>query len=344
MKKLFIDISPGFYKTKLLTEISKEVEVFAVYTTDYDKSTRNADFLQGERPYGYIDLRGNRLQQWLRVLKTVLFGGFDEVIVGGYDSVTAWLPVLVSPKKRNSAIIESTFRDTKPGGLKTLLKKLFFKRISRAYVCGTPHEKLTRMFGFKGVCVIWKSVGLINRVQQPPYTERSLVKNFLFVGRLIEEKNLEWLIDRFAAHPKLHLSIVGFGPLEAELKQCVTTENINFVGAVNNKELSEWYQKSDVFILPSKSETWGLVIEEALNNGTPVMVSDAVGCADDLVLGQNTGVVFKSFDQSDFDAKIRKITDAKIYNSFRRTIASMDFEQREHSIVKAFVHPNHANH
>lgn len=337
MKKLFIDISPGFYKTKLLTEISKKIDVLVIYTTDYDKSTRNKDFMQGNKPYEYLDLKGSRIMQWLTIMKQVLFGGFDEVIVGGYDNFTTWLPVLVSVRKRNSVIIESTFRETKTQGIRAFLKKVFFKRVNRAYVCGSPHEKLTRMFGFKGECVRWNSVGLINRVPQPAYTERGSVSNFLFVGRLIEEKNLGWLIDRFAEHPELNLSIIGFGPLEQALKKKVKSPNITFVGAINNTELPKWYQEADVFILPSKSETWGLVVEEALNNGTPVMLSEAVGCADDLVQELATGVVFKGGDKADFDTKLKMITDVNTYNKYRKNISDMDFEQRERSIVEAFI-------
>lgn len=337
MKKLFIDISPGFYKTKLLTEISKKIDILVIYTTDYDKSTRNKDFMHGSKPYKYLDLKGSRLMQWLTIIKTVLFGKYDEIIVGGYDNVTTWLPVLFSPKKKNSAIIESTFRETKMKGIRAFLKKVFFKRISRAYVCGSPHEKLTRMFGFNGECVRWNSVGLINRVQQPVYSGRKSVRNFLFVGRLIEEKNLGWLIERFAEHPELHLCIIGFGPLEEELKNIVKSDNVTFVGAVNNKELPAWYQKADVFILPSKSETWGLVVEEALNNGTPVMLSEAVGCADDLVIKCGTGVVYKSDDIVDFEEKLSDVTDSKNYNRYRKNISFIDFNKRERSIIDAFL-------
>lgn len=337
MKKIFIDISPGFYKTKLLTEINKEIDVLVVYTTDYDKSTRNKDFLEGERPYAHHELKGNRLLQWLKIIKIVAFGNYDEVIVGGYNAISAWIPMFFSPRRKNAVIVESTFRETKAEGIRVFLKKLFFKRVSRAYVCGSPHEKLTRMFGFKGECIRWNSVGLINRVPQPAFAERACVKEFLFVGRLIEEKNLNWLIDRFANHPDLNLTIIGFGPLEDVLKKNVKSDNVTFVGAVNNTELLTWYQKADVFILPSKSETWGLVVEEALNNGTPVMLSHAVGCADDLVLKLGTGVVFKNEDITDFEAKLEMITNLTNYNRYRKIISDIDFEERERSIIDAFI-------
>ena len=67
--------------------------------------------------------------------------------------------------------------------------------------------------------------------------------------------------------------MVGFGRIEAQLK-AAAGKNIKFIGAVDNKDLPAVYRANDVFVLPSVSETWGLVVEEALNNGLPVLLSD----------------------------------------------------------------------
>ena len=335
--KLFIDVSPGFYKTKLFNELYRRIDIFVVYTSDYDNSSRNEDFLGGERHYKYTCLSGNKINQWLRILYFIFKYKSAEKIVGGYTSFSSWVPILFSKKRHNSVIVESTYRETKVSGYQVYLKRFFFSRVSKAYVCGTPHEKLTKLFGFKGKTVIWNSVGLINRAQNPTFEERMIVKRFLFVGRLIPVKNLPWLIERFSNHLDLELSIIGFGEESDYLKSIVKTPNIHFIGAVNNTELSYYYHKSDVFILPSLSETWGLVIEEALNNGLPVMVSDMVGCADDLVIRNEVGVVYKVNDILDFEDKLEYICNVKNNNVMRGRICEINFEEREKSIISAFL-------
>ena len=135
--------------------------------------------------------------------------------------------------------------------------------------------------------------------------------------------------------PNLHLDIIGFGPLEEELKS-IANKNITFLGAVNNKDLAKYYQNADVFILPSKSEVWGLVVEEALNNGTPVIVSDKVGCYYDLVTA-STGLVFKSENLESLQEQISKICSINFYNNLRRGISQLDFFKRAQNQVKAFV-------
>lgn len=336
MRKIFIGMSPGFYKKNLFSELNKKMSVLVVYTTDYDKSSRNTDFMKGNMDFPYVELKGGKIQQSIQLLKIVLFEKYDELIVGGYDSLFCWVPVLFSSKKKNAAMIESTIRETKMKGWRPMMKKMFFSRLARAYVCGTPHAQLTKAFGFKGENVFWHSVGLINTVPQPPFEARQKVKKFLFVGRLIKEKNLAWLIERFSHHPELELDIIGFGSLERELKSKVVTPNIHFIGAVDNEKLSSYYRNSDVFILPSISETWGLVVEEALNNGTPVMLSHMVGCADDLVLSDQAGVVFKLNDVDDFEKKLAQMKTLSVYNEKRRFISTLDFNARRQMVINAF--------
>ena len=336
-KKIFVSVSPGFYKKNLFSELYKQIDIKVIYTTSYDESSRNKDFMQGDLSYPYVKLTGSTLKQLWKVIKIVCKQDFDEFIVGDYNSLCSWIHIFLSPKKKNSVIVESTFRETKTSGIRVWLKKFFFSRVSKAYVCGSPHAKLTRMFGFKGENIVWHSVGLFNCLPQPQFEYRNEVKKFLFVGRLIPEKNLKWLIRQFEKHEELELNIVGFGILENELKQRIKTKNIKLLGAVNNKDLPYYYREADVFILPSITETWGLVVEEALNNGTPVMTSHMVGCADDLVIPGKTGIVFELDNEEDFNKKLNFVLDINNYNVMRKHISTLNFFEREKEVVKAFV-------
>src|SRR5262249_19388302 len=63
----------------------------------------------------------------------------------------------------------------------------------------------------------------------------------------------------------------------------------------NQTQMSQWFHAADIFVLPSRrAETWGLVVNEALHHGLPCIVSDAVGCAPDLITPGLTGEVFES--------------------------------------------------
>jgi glycosyltransferase involved in cell wall biosynthesis len=92
-----------------------------------------------------------------------------------------------------------------------------------------------------------------------------------------------------------HLVLVGTGPLEQELRNMANgQQNIHFVGFKNQSEMPICYRIGDVLVLPSSRETWGLAVNEAMASGRPVIVSDKVGCAPDLVAGTPYGTVFSS--------------------------------------------------
>lgn len=118
----------------------------------------------------------------------------------------------------------------------------------------------------------------------------------LFVGKLAPHKRVLDLIRAFAllAQRGAHrLLIVGDGPLRDEAKGLAERLGVDvcFLGFLPPSRLPEAYVAADVFVLPSGGETWGLVINEALAFGLPVVVSDRVGCAADLVQDGQSGYV-----------------------------------------------------
>jgi glycosyltransferase involved in cell wall biosynthesis len=126
----------------------------------------------------------------------------------------------------------------------------------------------------------------------------------LFIGRLSEEKNLSSLIDlarRFKAHKfSCTIQIVGDGPEYNSLHDIINEESlpVQLLGAKNWNQLNVIYKSALAFILPSLNETWGMVANEALEMGIPVICSDVCGCADDLVINELNGLVLNDFDFS----------------------------------------------
>jgi len=118
----------------------------------------------------------------------------------------------------------------------------------------------------------------------------------LFVGKLIPWKQPDLLLHAFAATkaPDAHLVYVGDGSMRADLEAAArrTKRSVHFLGFLNQTEVPLAYRAADVLVLPSSGEPWGLVVNEAMNFGIPVIVSDRVGCAPDLVLPGVTGEVF----------------------------------------------------
>ena len=120
---------------------------------------------------------------------------------------------------------------------------------------------------------------------------------FVYVGRLEDYKGVDLVIDAFKAVDDINcrLLIVGDGGMRAKVQQAATDEpRIFYLGRKDFTGVIEAFAISDVAVVPSTFEPWGLVVNEAMAVGLPVIASDRVGCVDDLVLDQQTGIVFPS--------------------------------------------------
>ncbi|MCT0200793.1 glycosyltransferase family 4 protein [Synechococcus sp. CS-1325] len=115
-----------------------------------------------------------------------------------------------------------------------------------------------------------------------------------FFGKLIPKKDPALLLASIPYLPaeqrsQFALMYVGSGELQQDLQQQATSlhhrdgVSVHFPGFVNQKALVDWYLAADVVVLPSRQagETWGLVVNEAMQAGCSVVVSEAVGCAAD---------------------------------------------------------------
>lgn len=116
----------------------------------------------------------------------------------------------------------------------------------------------------------------------------------LFVGRVAFEKNISFLLEMtkllIAKHPDVLLVVTGQGPAEGSLHQLALEleleHNIKFIGYLDrNTELNACYQAADIFVFASKSETQGLVLLEAMAQGTPVVAIAELGTASILIEG-----------------------------------------------------------
>lgn len=121
---------------------------------------------------------------------------------------------------------------------------------------------------------------------------------FLFAGKFIEKKRpmdfvraMDLAVQRGAAVNGL---MVGDGPLRQQCERFARENStpIRFTGFLNQSRIASAYAACDALVLPSTSETWGMVVNEAMTCGRPCIVSDRVGCGPDLVASGETGFVF----------------------------------------------------
>jgi glycosyltransferase involved in cell wall biosynthesis len=344
-KYVFITHLPSFYKINLYNELAKYMKICVIFVSE-SSNIRTKDFTNGEKNFDYFVLnkedfeKRKKVRSLLKLTKLIKRLEYKKVVVGGWDLIEFWLAILINRKIKNGVVIESTSLESKRTYFKKKIKKIFLSQISIAFPSGKLHLDLLNSLNYRGKYFITGGVGIFH------YTKKRLVKqkiynnNFLYVGRLSKEKNVDFLIDYFNEHSELNLSIAGEGPLRESL-QIRSNSNIKFFGHVNKEEVHEVYEKNDVLILPSFSEPWGLVVDEALYYGLPVIVSDKVGCALELVKPGENGEIFKLNNEKDFSLKIDRII--KNYNEYFINLKRENFEKRDMKQIEAYLRGNNEN-
>ena len=249
-------------------------------------------------------------------------GDFDAVLVNGWQLCSYWqairaagaagIPVLV----RGDSQLESPSR---PG--RGILKRLVYPYMLRSFdVCLAVGRRNADYYRHYGVpdgrihrsphCVdndfFARAAAGTRRRRHEVRRELGIPADavvFMFAGRLIEKKRpldfLEALRRIGQRNPDVWGLIVGDGPLRAAVDDYRHAHDIPCAtaGFQNQQRIAATYAAADALVLPSTSgETWGLVVNEAMACGLPVIVSDQVGCAPDLVVEDETGFTYPCGD------------------------------------------------
>jgi len=230
-------------------------------------------------------------------------------------------------------MLESSIDSINGIGPKELVKKVFLSQVSKIYANGRKHADLARYLGFKGEILDVKGLGIINYGKVEKSHRRS--KDFLYVGRLSEEKNLNMLIDVFN-ELALVLKIIGEGPLRKTL-QSKAGETIEFLGYVANKEMGFYFQSARALVLPSKHEPYGLVAEEALYYETPSIISSACGIENTLCFDSVNSIVVNPNSREELKNAILTMLNDDHYDSLKEKCKSESIIEKNTEMINTYI-------
>ena len=292
--------------------------------------------------YGYLysdsEARSESKQQtdalmslsWLQRVKRLnsILHHYDVVIVNGYNhEVFRWLFFLNTIYKRTIGIDSDTPLSAPKTLLKRMVKDMYLHIIfSNRHVYGLAggsdsHKELFRYYGMAEDRIFLMPMMVDNSRFFATEEKQARPFVFLYVGRIVACKNLEVMlnafIQAFGNREDVELHIVGGGDREEYLQGKYVQNNIKFLGRRFGNELVSAYHSSHVLILPSSYEPWGLVVNEAMAAGLPVIVSDQVGAAHDLVEGHETGFIFHFDDVEELARRMITLReDEALYKRF----------------------------
>ena len=260
-------------------------------------------------------------------------GRFDVLWIHGYATLNSWMAMAAAKLLGIPVLLrtDSTLIDHPRGPVKLAVKSIFFRILRRftygVLSVGQRNTEYWRHHLGRDVPVFSIPYAVDNAFFQERCRAASATREqlrqqlgleanrpvLLFASKLLARKCCIDLVDAYlelvkrlkledGTRPLPYLLIVGEGEqrpqIEARLQQASAEdrEGVAMLGFRNQSELPRFYDLCDVFVLPSIHEPWGLVVNEAMNAGKAIVVSDQVGCQPDLVEDGDNGIVFPARD------------------------------------------------
>jgi glycosyltransferase involved in cell wall biosynthesis len=276
-KKILLLWSPlADYMVACFKKLSEkeDIELYMIYQPAESNAPYNQfdlDFFQKV----FIYKKGNEKQ-----LDDFCMSLHPDIILMASWNYPFYMSVARRSKKKGSYVI-STFdgqwRATLKQRLGILVSPFFLKpAIDNFFVPGDRQANFARKLGYKNPFLGFYSA-YTDRFKN--ITRTRTAKKFLFIGRLVSIKGIEYLVEAYKEYRRSvndpwELVVVGKGELSSV---CKNVEGINMRGFIQPKDLPAIFSEATCFVLPSFFEPWGLVIHEAVTSGLPVICSHECG-------------------------------------------------------------------
>lgn len=313
MKVLFIHNTLPEYRISFFQKLSEKVDL-DILVTDKGLATK----VYGLSFKDNLSLNVKYLDKISDILKVLIAGKYDLVVLPPVDTpfqwICAWKAYKVCKKKKIKFVYwtekwvpskeQQPFAKLIKNYIQSMMIGFFAKRANRCIAAGSQSAQYLKMIGVNAqqVSIAYDSSTspVVNKTSdiREKYGIEPQKKIILYLGRIVERKGCDDLITAFCQvkhhYPNVALLICGEGPQQTfcqDIAKQVDSQDIIFAGKIEPADRAEYYKQSNVFVLPSYSlggviEAWGLTVNEALEQGTPVVTTTAVGAAYDLADGK----------------------------------------------------------
>jgi glycosyltransferase involved in cell wall biosynthesis len=243
----------------------------------------------------------------------------NVILCGGYNYLASWQSLFWAHRHRVpfSLWVESTTRDLRSGSrLVKFLKAKFMHQCAAFVVPGKSSFEFVMSYGAPEETIFTAPNAVdiqffaerTDTVRRDAATHRRMLRLpsrfFLSVGRLVRDKGVFDLLQAYGTlSPELRteigLVLIGDGAARLELEQqakAITPGAVYFPGFVQREQLASYYALAETFIFPTHTDPWGLVVNEAMACGLPVISTSVAGCVADLVEDRWNGRVVPTGD------------------------------------------------
>ena len=329
MKILFLSNIPSPYRMDFFNELGKKVDLTVVFEAEMHEKLNKSWFTGCQKNFKCIFLKKGTIEEKkinFKIFKYLKKNHYDFVVVTNYAYLTEMLALIYIKFRKIPYLLEVD------GGLireESKIKHLFKKfLISNAPGYISPSESTDEFLIHYGAdskkIYRYNFTSLRNKdiLDHPVEKDEKLAirrklniredKIILSVGQFIHRKGFDVLIDSAKnLSADYGIYIIGGSPIKEyiDLINKYNLKNIHFIGFLNKDELANYYLASDLFAFPTREDIWGLVINEAMAKGLPVITTDKCVAGLELIENNINGFIVPIEDADALCSKIKLITE-----------------------------------
>lgn len=325
MKLVFVSQNEAPFRMRWLDEIAKYVDVKIFHLNDYGKGvdkryisyhTSRATSLESVKKIGKIKLYD---------VKSIMNEQSDLLILDGYGFLAQqiFIILLIIKKKKFGYSIDGGFIPSNEGFLKKYIKKMLISRASFWLSTSRETDNFLCYYGakksdiyrhhFSNVSdddILSQVLSLGEKKKLKKIYGVTDVFTFLYCGKLEKGKGLDILSDALDIIDfECQVLVIGGNgePNESEIKGKKYNKKMKFYPFMEKKKLMDYYCLSDVFVLPTRHDVWGLVIGEAMAYGLPVITTDMCLAGIEMIRDGSNGYIVPSEDPVRFGEAMSKV-------------------------------------
>lgn len=340
IKVLFLTNVPAPYRVDFFQELGKKCDLTVLYDID-DREIQDRDprwFSESNKNHKSVILKKSK---WFKnkisfeIIKYLKNYRYDCIVIGIYSLPTAMLAIEYMKLKNIPFVLNSD------GGFVKKDSKLIYylkkRYIGAAAIYASSSKETDKYFKYYGaketniyrypMTSIKEKDILTNIIEDE---EKVIIKEklgikektvLLSVGQFIYRKGNDVLIDAFSKirDTDVGLYIVGGKPtieyIELVEKLCV--KNIYFLDFMNKEDLKRYYLAADLFVLPTREDIWGLVINEAMACGLPIVTTNKCNSGLELIQNSKNGYLVEVDNSNELYSKIKEILEKESLNDMK---------------------------
>jgi glycosyltransferase involved in cell wall biosynthesis len=313
-KILWVTNIPSPYRVDFFNIIGESCKLKVIFERN-QSDERNEDWYgKNFNNFDYVFLKGFKYKADSSISLSVikyLKREYDIIFISNPMTPTGIISTTYLKLFKIPFVIEGdgAFIPKKEKVLKSKLKRFLLSGAKNYFSTGEAHKKYYIHYGVKENKILWYPFSSVNKnyIAKRPRTDAEkyylrqkhnlqTIPTILFVGQFIKRKGIDLLFEivQGLKHP---FQLVMVGGSMAQLSNFVNTKNIahniKVVEFIIPEILIEYYDLSDVFILPTREDIWGLVINEAMSRGLPIITTNSCGAGLELVENKVNGYLFE---------------------------------------------------